>query len=137
LDGAGVSESTGNPYAAPGRLCEKCQAPIKFVKTERGSTLPIDAVASDCHNPLAEYHRLGTSFVVRHVRHAEDRCSHARLYVSHFRTCPYAGSFGKGRNARVVREEKGPRQEVGVINQSQSWNEELDALYRIKMEQEP
>lgn len=134
----GGSTPRDNPYAIRSVLCGKCRAPIKFVRTMKGARLPIDAAPSDCHNPLAEYHRVGSSDVVAHTSRLteEERCRHARLYVSHFRTCPYAGEFGSTRRGGGKRGMNRATEGDGAGNRVQKSLDELDELYRVKMEDE-
>lgn len=65
------------------RECSKCGAPLLFLKTAEGKTIPLDLRAPVFG--VAEYQ--GQKEAVRTTMH----------FVSHFSTCPYANEFSKSK----------------------------------------
>lgn len=71
--------------------CQSCGAPIKWVVTEAGRNMPIDAEPSEKGNLL---------LIDRYVRFVKTREREDRdvpLYISHFATCPDARAWKRSR----------------------------------------
>lgn len=73
--------------------CRSCGADIIWAETKNGKMMPVDSDPSPNGNvELHEYHGLLTAIVhgAASVASARER---AELHLSHFKTCPKAGSW--------------------------------------------
>lgn len=78
--------------------CRSCQAPILWVRTERGAKMPLDPEPAErATNPTAR-----GLFVLRDTKSAEGPLAIAitprtfedeQAYTSHFATCPHAAQW--------------------------------------------
>lgn len=69
--------------------CRSCNAPVNWVKTERGKSMPLDVNSYAGGDPRG-------LFVVRDgiaVAVTPDAFPGEPLYTSHFSTCPQAGQW--------------------------------------------
>ena len=82
--------------------CGSCGAPIVWAKTQRGERMPIDAEPSDTGNVLLTGQPPQRRAGVLSRGQAEGaRAVGQRLHLSHFATCPHAGSHrAQGRRQR-------------------------------------
>lgn len=71
--------------------CDSCGAPIRWVVTEGGKNMPIDAEPSEKGNLLL------IDRYVRFVKLAEREDRDVPLYLSHFATCPFADAHRRSR----------------------------------------
>ena len=84
----------------PGPHCRSCGAPIRWVVTEKGKTMPIDELGSDQGNVVrtGEHEMDGRERVL--VFHTAEAAIYACLvgenprprHLSHFATCPNAAT---------------------------------------------
>lgn len=83
--------------------CRACGAPIMFLKTAKGKTMPVDegAVFFKAHPDGKELFILGDGSTMR-GNQVSDRAEGDQFgYISHFATCPNADDFRKrGKKAR-------------------------------------
>lgn len=74
-------------------VCRACKAPIIWARTERGKTMPLDALpAADGNIAIRD----GIAIVLGPTvlaRLAETELEVRPLYRSHFASCPYAVEF--------------------------------------------
>ena len=68
--------------------CKSCQAPITWVKTKAGKSMPLDEVPTEKGNMVCED---GKAFAVTEM----DRSLGKQIYTSHFATCPNADGWRK------------------------------------------
>lgn len=84
--------------------CKACGAPLRFIKTEKGKTMPVDA------DPVRfipevygqDYYVTEDGLVLRGTKPSPLDLSDIHLgYISHFATCPAAERFRRqGKKAR-------------------------------------
>ena len=77
--------------------CRACGAPIIFLKTAKGKTMPVDegAVFFKAHPDGKELFILGDGSTMR-GNQVSDRAEGDQFgYISHFATCPNADDFRK------------------------------------------
>lgn len=75
--------------------CSRCHAPMIFVSTAKGGTMPIDPVPLD---PRPTEHRRGLVVFegperVRTLTKSTPPQHNQPVYTSHFSTCPFAAEF--------------------------------------------
>lgn len=76
--------------------CRSCDAPIRFVKTLAGKSIPLDAEPSPSGNVTLEE---VDGHTVALVHHAGADAILGERYTSHFATCPQ-GDFWRQRKGR-------------------------------------
>lgn len=70
--------------------CRSCQAPIVWVITEKGRKMPVDVAPSDDGRFRKVRVEANGDKLVHFVKDSEMEANTAKLYASHFQTCPEA-----------------------------------------------
>ncbi len=74
-------------------LCRSCGQPIRFVATEKGSTMPLDLEPDEVKGNISVVKRVG--YIIPADALPQARSDGSPLYVSHFATCPEADKHRK------------------------------------------